>query len=50
MFASRHPVRYIFAEYLAHEEASNTKHDLPLASIAVHIDVDMAYGDAQERR
>lgn len=27
MFASRHPVRYTFAEYLAHEEASNTKHE-----------------------
>jgi Uma2 family endonuclease len=27
MIASRHPVRYSFAEYLAHEEASNTKHE-----------------------
>jgi Uma2 family endonuclease len=28
MVANRHPVRYSFAEYLAHEEASNTKHEL----------------------
>lgn len=27
MIASRHPVRYTFGEYLAHEEASNTKHE-----------------------
>jgi Uma2 family endonuclease len=27
MIASRHPVRYTFAEYLAHEDASNTKHE-----------------------